>query len=188
LQFCQGFLKKYHPSLNVNAQIGDFVFGRYICSAIVAPVHWGLIDSAPDEISQSSLVFTGRILQHLSMGKKFNGTDEFYSKMNDFITSNADDMRSFMQYISKDIPITDLHEADKIDDKDVIPDAAHYEALTVLKGIINSHKEPLFHKLEFQFTKNLEELNLTNNVVISKSVLPNLVMLKKLEVDDTLSK
>jgi len=157
LNVITSLMRKYHPSVDVRPHIGVFLFNRFVCLGVTSPHHYGLLSTFPDANSQQSLTFTAKILQSLAKGATFTTRnlfkDDFYVKLNDFITSNTSELKQIIENVSviKDT----VKETD-----DVIPDTAHYEALSILKENINSHKEPIFHKLELKFTENMEELNL----------------------------
>jgi len=88
--------------------IGGTFFLRFICPAIIAPHSYGLLMTSdrkkpvvPSERLQRQLILLGKVLQNLANGVLFGKKEPFMIGMNDFISSNLEQVNDWMEQISK---------------------------------------------------------------------------------------
>jgi len=88
--------------------IGGTFFLRFICPAIIAPHSYGLLMTpdrkkpvVPGDRLQRQLILLGKVLQNLANGVLFGKKEPFMIGMNDFISSNLEQVNEWMEQISK---------------------------------------------------------------------------------------
>jgi len=88
--------------------IGGTFFLRFICPAIIAPHSYGLLMTkdrkkpiVPGDRLQRQLILLGKVLQNLANGVLFGKKEPFMIGMNDFISSNLEQVNDWMEQISK---------------------------------------------------------------------------------------
>jgi len=88
--------------------IGGTFFLRFICPAIIAPHSYGLLMTkdrknpiVPSDRLQRQLILLGKVLQNLANGVLFGKKEPFMIGMNDFISSNLEQVNEWMEKISK---------------------------------------------------------------------------------------
>jgi len=88
--------------------IGGTFFLRFICPAIIAPHSYGLLMTSdrknpvvPSDRLQRQLILLGKVLQNLANGVLFGKKEPFMIGMNDFISSNLEQVNDWMEKISK---------------------------------------------------------------------------------------
>ena len=111
------------PDANPQTFIAVFVFLRLYCPAITAPHLYGIYEGKhlnddirntsshtiskfsniyfslepPESNVQRTLILLSKVLQNLANGILFGKKENYMVKLNEFITSNTDTMKSFVQ-------------------------------------------------------------------------------------------
>jgi len=80
--------------------VGGFIFLRFICPAILAPLPNGLVDGQPTSSQQRRLTLVAKALQNLSNGVQFGAKEAYLTAMNDFIEDYQEMLYEFFDEIS----------------------------------------------------------------------------------------
>eukprot|EP01088_Endostelium_zonatum_P012804 TRINITY_DN2708_c0_g1_i1.p1 TRINITY_DN2708_c0_g1~~TRINITY_DN2708_c0_g1_i1.p1 ORF type:complete len:1327 (-),score=189.37 TRINITY_DN2708_c0_g1_i1:11-3991(-) len=86
------------PDLKIGV-IANFVFLRFICSAITNPIAFGLYKKPPDAETLRFLVLISKVLQNLAFGVEFEKEESMMS-LNDFIKQNREAMNNWLKEVS----------------------------------------------------------------------------------------
>jgi len=98
--------KEIHESVSkrfpdaVHKTIGGIMFLRYFCPGITSPESYGIVDT-PTPNARRLLILITKVLQNLSNDVEFGSKEPYMAKMNDFIQSNRDKIKTFFDEISK---------------------------------------------------------------------------------------
>eukprot|EP01130_Rhizamoeba_saxonica_P016203 TRINITY_DN7448_c0_g1_i1.p1 TRINITY_DN7448_c0_g1~~TRINITY_DN7448_c0_g1_i1.p1 ORF type:complete len:358 (-),score=63.01 TRINITY_DN7448_c0_g1_i1:693-1766(-) len=72
-----------------NLSVGSFLFLRYICTSIVFPENWSIIEEIPSNTCRRGLILVSKLLQKLANNREFDDKKEPYMiAMNQFIIDN----------------------------------------------------------------------------------------------------
>ncbi|KAJ3380761.1 Ras GTPase-activating protein 1 [Entophlyctis sp. JEL0112] len=88
--------------------ISGFLFLRLFCVAIMAPQRYGLIAHDPDVATVRKLTLITKIMQHLANFSPFGVKERHMECSNDWIASNTDAMKAFLDKISSSDINSDL--------------------------------------------------------------------------------
>ena len=155
-----------YPELTYGV-IANFVFLRFICSAITQPNGYGLWKRQPNQETTRFLVLLSKTLQNLGFGVEFE-KEGYMKEMNDFIVSNRESMNEWFQTISDENSDPGMltnrfpQLAVKITPNPVIKD----NCLKWMYCQISTHKSALNRELERkmdeetfkEYVKELEEI------------------------------
>jgi Ras GTPase-activating-like protein IQGAP2/3 len=65
--------------------VANFIYYRYLNSAIKAPESWGVVETVPNAQQRKNLGMVSKMLTHIAGGKVFGGEDEILQSLNDYI-------------------------------------------------------------------------------------------------------
>ena len=77
--------------------VSNFVYYRYVNSAIKAPESWGVVESVPNPQQRKNLAMVSKMLTHISGGKVFGEDDEILQSLNDYVVHESQRMMSVFQ-------------------------------------------------------------------------------------------
>lgn len=80
-----------------NTVIISFLFLRFIVPVVIRPDTYALVRVSIPEPATRTLLYVGKILQHLANGVLF--TEEDLGQMNDFINNNKEPLQQFVQSV-----------------------------------------------------------------------------------------
>eukprot|EP01100_Stratorugosa_tubuloviscum_P000181 TRINITY_DN1038_c1_g1_i1.p1 TRINITY_DN1038_c1_g1~~TRINITY_DN1038_c1_g1_i1.p1 ORF type:complete len:534 (+),score=237.73 TRINITY_DN1038_c1_g1_i1:74-1675(+) len=82
--------------------VGGFFFLRFLCPAIISPEGFGVIpsDTPLSDDARRALVLVSKLLQNLANGKLFGSKEAYMVPMQNFITSNQDDINNFFDELA----------------------------------------------------------------------------------------
>jgi len=102
-QICYWLQKFVSAKFPESAQIciGGFLFLRFFCPAIVTPVFFGLIKSAPNEPAQRGLTLAAKVLQNIANNVPFGNKEDYLLWMNDMISSNFSACQDYFDEMAK---------------------------------------------------------------------------------------
>jgi hypothetical protein len=112
-KFCQILKKEIRKLFPRKAKkfyrmaVGNFLFLRLFCPALVDSFEYGLTDAPPDSGSLRLLVLISKVLQGIVTGSSFR--EDYMQNMNAFTSQN---LQSLLQYLD------DIARVDEVDDSD----------------------------------------------------------------------
>lgn len=113
-KFCQMLKKEIRKVFPRKAKkfyrmaVGNFLFLRLFCPALVDSFEYGLMDSPPDTASLRLLVLISKVLQGIVTGSAFR--EDYMQNMNAFTSQN---LQSLVQYLDDIARVEDNEESDK---------------------------------------------------------------------------
>jgi len=69
--------------------VANFIFFRYMNSAIKAPESWGVVESIPNPQQRKNLSIVAKMLTHIAGGRLFGEEDETLQSLNDYIVHES---------------------------------------------------------------------------------------------------
>ncbi|KAI9341698.1 hypothetical protein BDR26DRAFT_860124 [Obelidium mucronatum] len=100
--------KKYAEEKFQQIGISGFIFLRLFCVAILAPKRFGIVAQDPDAPTLRTLTLITKIMQHLANFSQFGAKERHMEYSNEWINSNATDMKTFINDIASLPPNTEL--------------------------------------------------------------------------------
>eukprot|EP00007_Cunea_sp_BSH-02190019_P003783 CAMPEP_0174238672 /NCGR_PEP_ID=MMETSP0417-20130205/12139_1 /TAXON_ID=242541 /ORGANISM="Mayorella sp, Strain BSH-02190019" /LENGTH=866 /DNA_ID=CAMNT_0015317541 /DNA_START=132 /DNA_END=2728 /DNA_ORIENTATION=+ len=99
--FVRTLVETYFPGME-NAVIGNLLFLRWICPAIVCPEKYGLLNALqPSASMRRGLILVSKIMVNVVNGVEFDGTKETYMQpLNKFIVEHQPSIRSFLKLLA----------------------------------------------------------------------------------------
>lgn len=88
-------MSKFASLEAVYKAVGGFLFLRFVCPALTAPLFYGLLDHNPVEGAQRQLILISKVLQSLANLAIPGNKEDYMKTLNDFVGNNMDKMRSF---------------------------------------------------------------------------------------------
>lgn len=77
---------------NVFKVVANFIYYRYLNSAIKAPESWGVVESIPNPKQRKNLSMVSKMLTHIAGGKVFGEEDEVLQSLNDYVIHESSRM------------------------------------------------------------------------------------------------
>jgi len=156
--------------------VGAFVFLRFFCPVIAAPLSYGLLKEEPEESARRLLVLTSKTLMNLANGVKFGVKEEYMQVMNDFIETNLPETLEYYEAISS---LPDESDSDSTTDlldsldlsPQVLPPEVKEVSLALLHSFMLEKSESVFAQLrkhaqsEEQSTKAESMIRLVQSVL-----------------------
>lgn len=65
--------------------VANFIYYRYLNSAIKAPESWGVVENVPNVQQRKNLGMVSKMLTHIAGSKVFGDEDETLQGLNDYI-------------------------------------------------------------------------------------------------------
>jgi len=75
--------------------MGGFLFLRLLCPSLMAPQVYGLLKEPPNAMAQRQLILIAKVMQNLANDTLPGKKEGYMERLNEFITSNQDRLRSF---------------------------------------------------------------------------------------------
>jgi len=75
--------------------MGGFLFLRLLCPSLMAPQVYGLLKAPPNTMAQRQLILLAKVMQNLANDTLPGKKEGYMQRLNEFITSNQDRLRSF---------------------------------------------------------------------------------------------
>jgi Ras GTPase-activating-like protein IQGAP2/3 len=72
--------------------VANFIYCRYLNSAIKAPESWGVVESVPTPKQRKNLSMISKMLTHIAGGKTFNVEDEMLQSLSDYVIHESQQM------------------------------------------------------------------------------------------------
>src|ERR1700731_1255283 len=69
--------------------VANFIFFRYMNSAIKAPESWGVVESIPNPQQRKNLSMVSKMLTHIAGGRLFGEEDETLQSLNDYVVHES---------------------------------------------------------------------------------------------------
>lgn len=91
---------------NVFKVVANFIYYRYLNSAIKAPESWGVVESIPNPKQRKNLSMVSKMLTHIAGGKVFGEEDEVLQSLNDYVIHESSRMIAIFKN-GKQFPICD---------------------------------------------------------------------------------
>jgi Ras GTPase-activating-like protein IQGAP2/3 len=88
-------IKKRFPTTsddNAIKVVSNFIYYRFLNSAIKAPESWGVVESIPSPLQRKNLAMVSKMLTHIAGGKQFGEGDEILQSLNDYIVHESSRM------------------------------------------------------------------------------------------------
>jgi Ras GTPase-activating-like protein IQGAP2/3 len=77
--------------------VANFMYYRYLNSAIKAPESWGVVESAPNPKQRKNLSMVSKMLTHIAGGKIFGDEDEIFQSLNDYVIHEGSRMTAIFK-------------------------------------------------------------------------------------------
>jgi Ras GTPase-activating-like protein IQGAP2/3 len=84
--------------------VANFIYSRYLNSAIKAPESWGVVDSVPTPKQRKNLAMISKTLTHIAGGKVFSEEDEMLQSLNDYVIHESERMMAIFKNGSPRVP------------------------------------------------------------------------------------
>ena len=65
--------------------VANFIYYRYLNSAVKAPESWGVVESVPNPQQRKNLSMVSKMLTHIAGGKIFGEEDEILQSLNNYV-------------------------------------------------------------------------------------------------------
>jgi len=88
----------------VYKSVAGFLFLRFICPAVLAPHVYGLLPEPPNQECQRYLILLSKTLQNLALGTLPGKREDYMQKMDDFITTNQEGLKDFIEEVTNNVP------------------------------------------------------------------------------------
>jgi len=102
-------LYKVHADMQENFSdmshlvMGNLVFLRFLCPALILPQKYGITPDTPHKSTQRTLILMAKVLQNLSNKVEFGNKEAFMAPMNKFITDNIGKVESFFDELGNPV-------------------------------------------------------------------------------------
>jgi hypothetical protein len=136
--------------------VGGFLFLRFVCPALTAPLFYGLLDHNPVEGAQRQLILISKVLQSLANLAVPGNKEDYMRTLNDFVSNNMDKMRAFYDEMRQ--PVSSMASGDALSPTDTVK----HNALAVIWTQALHHKEKLRAAL-----KNVEDEQTREDLITS---------------------
>jgi Ras GTPase-activating-like protein IQGAP2/3 len=87
--------QKRFPSMseeNAIKVVANFIYYRYLNSAIKAPESWGVVETVPNAQQRKNLGMVSKMLTHIAGGKVFGDEDQILQSLNDYVVHESQRM------------------------------------------------------------------------------------------------
>ena len=93
-QIYQALKERFPQTSEENALkvMANFIYYRYLNSAIKAPESWGVVESVPNTKQRKNLSMVSKMLSHIAGGKVFGEGDEIFQSLNDYVIHESSRM------------------------------------------------------------------------------------------------
>jgi Ras GTPase-activating-like protein IQGAP2/3 len=72
--------------------VANFIYYRYLNSAIKAPESWGVVETVPNAQQRKNLGMVSKMLTHIAGGKVFGDEDQILQSLNDYVVHESQRM------------------------------------------------------------------------------------------------
>lgn len=69
--------------------VANFIYYRYLNSAVKAPESWGVVESVPNPQQRKNLSMVSKMLTHIAGGKIFGEEDVILQSLNDYVVHES---------------------------------------------------------------------------------------------------
>jgi len=147
--------------------IGNFLFLRFICPAIITPESYGIEfrNVRVDGVTRKGLILISKVLQKLANGGRFGSKESFMLPLNDFLDLNDEKMVAYFQNaavlpMDADSSVVTISHSRWQEDLTGLAKIAHQNLTKVNQNLsasnihgLDSYKEQL-HSLAEQLARN----------------------------------